>query len=159
MIVFAAKVSLKKAAAGVLAVGLAVLCAVTLMPRAEETAADAQVGLDSRLKTNEDRVALLESYGWQVEPEPVSVREVQIPKEFDQAYQAYNAIQLAQGLDLSACRGKRATLYTYDLTEYPTGETGVTANLLIRRSRLIAADISSAETDGFVHGLAGPDNT
>ena len=150
MIVFAAKVSLKKAAAGVLAVGFAVLCAVTLMPRAEETAADAQAGMDSRLKTNEDRVALLESYGWQVEPEP---------KEFDEAYEEYNAIQLAQGLDLSVCRGKRATLYTYDLTEYPTGETGVTANLLIRRSRLIAADISSAETDGFVHGLTGPDDT
>ena len=27
------------------------------------------------------------------------------------------------------------------------------ANLLIRRDRLIAADISSAESDGFVHGL------
>lgn len=29
----------------------------------------------------------------------------------------------------------------------------MTANLLIRRNRLIAADISSAEADGFVHGI------
>ena len=105
------------------------------------------------IKTNEDRVAYLESYGWQVDPEPRSEREVQIPKTFDETYQAYNAIQLEQGLDLVPYQGKRATLYTYELTEYPTGEEGVTANLLIRRNRLIAADISSAETDGFVHGI------
>ena len=60
---------------------------------------------------------------------------------------------MEQGLDLVPYQGKRATLYTYELTEYPTGEEGVTANLLIRRNRLIAADISSAESDGFVHGI------
>ena len=105
------------------------------------------------IKTNEDRIAYLESYGWQVDPEPRSEREVQIPKTFDETYQAYNAIQLEQGLDLVPYQGKRATLYTYELTEYPTGEEGVTANLLIRRNRLIAADISSAESDGCVHGI------
>ena len=62
-------------------------------------------------------------------------------------------IQQAQGLDLTPYQGKRATLYTYALTAYPTGEQGVTANLLVRRNRLIAADITSAQTDGFVHGL------
>ena len=50
-------------------------------------------------------------------------------------------------------QGKRATLYTYELTEYPTGEEDVIANLLIRRNQLIAADISSSETNGFVHGI------
>ena len=59
----------------------------------------------------------------------------------------------AQGLDLTPYQGKRAMLYTYALTAYPTGEQGVTANLLVRRNRLIAADITSAQTDGFVHGL------
>lgn len=56
-------------------------------------------------------------------------------------------------IDLTPYQGKRATLYTYALTAYPTGEQGVTANLLVRRNRLIAADITSAQTDGFVHGL------
>lgn len=154
MIVFAAKVSLKKIVAGVFAAGAVVAGIVLLLPAAGNAQATAgEVGLDSKLKTNEQRVALLESYGWQVNPEPRSEREVQIPKTFDDTYQAYNAIQLEQGLDLTPYQGKRATLYTYELTAYPTGEQGVIANLLIRRNRLIAADISSAEADGFVHSI------
>lgn len=154
MIVFAAKVSVKKIVAGVLAAGAVVAGIVLLLPAAENAQITVgEVGLDSKLKTNEQRVALLESYGWQVDPEPRSEREVQIPKTFDDTYQAYNAIQLEQGLDLTPYQGKRATLYTYELTAYPTGEQGVIANLLIRRNRLIAADISSAEADGFVHGI------
>lgn len=156
MIVFAAKVSVKKVVAGVLAFGAVALGVVWLVPAAgtmDAQAASGEVDMGSKLKTNEQRVALLESYGWQVDPEPRSEREVQIPKTFDDTYQAYNAIQLGQGLDLTPYQGKRATLYTYELLSYPTGETGVTANLLIRRNYLIAADISSAEADGFVHGL------
>ena len=154
MIVFAAKVSVKKIVAGVLAAGAVVAGIVLLLPAAENAQTTVgEVGLDSKLKTNEQRVALLESYGWQVDPEPRSEREVQIPKTFDDTYQAYNAIQLEQGLDLTPYQGKRATLYTYELTAYPTREQGVIANLLIRRNRLIAADISSAEADGFVHGI------
>ena len=154
MIVFEAKVSVKKIVAGVLAAGAVVAGIVLLLPAAENAQTTVgEVGLDSKLKTNEQRVALLESYGWQVDPEPRSEREVQIPKTFDDTYQAYNAIQLEQGLDLTPYQGKRATLYTYELTAYPTGEQGVIANLLIRRNRLIAADISSAEADGFVHGI------
>lgn len=154
MIVFAAKVSVKKIVAGVLAAGAVVAGIVLLLPTAENAQTTVgEVGLDSKLKTNEQRVALLESYGWQIDPEPRSEREVQIPKTFDDTYQAYNAIQLEQGLDLTPYQGKRATLYTYELTAYPTGEQGVIANLLIRRNRLIAADISSAEVDGFVHGI------
>lgn len=154
MIVFAAKVSVKKIVAGVLAAGAVVAGIVLLLPAAENAQTTVgEVGLDSKIKTNEQRVALLESYGWQVDPEPRSEREVQIPKTFDDTYQAYNAIQLEQGLDLTPYQGKRATLYTYELTAYPTGEQGVIANLLIRRNRLIAADISSAEADGFVHGI------
>ncbi|MCI7125272.1 MAG: DUF4830 domain-containing protein [Agathobaculum sp.] len=157
MIVYATKVTVKKAIAGVLVIGAVVWGVAALSPRAAETVsaqnAAQSTDLSGKLKTNEQRVALLESLGWKVNPEPRSEREVQIPKTFDDNYQAYNAIQLGQGLDLTPYQGKRATLYTYELTEYPTGAQGVTANLLIRRGRLIAADISAAEADGFVHGI------
>lgn len=159
MIVYATKVSVKKAIAGVLVIGAVVWGVAALSPKAAETVgaetAAEEIRMDSKLKTNEQRVALLESYGWKVDPEPRSEREVQIPKTFDDTYQAYNAIQIGQGLDLAPYQGKRATLYTYGLTEYPTGAEGVTANLLIRKNKLIAADISAAEADGFVHGITG----
>ena len=109
--------------------------------------------LDVKLRTNEQRVALLRDCGWEVIEEPRGEREVQIPEEFDEVYQSYNRIQLAQGLDLTPCRGRRATLYTYEITNHPSGEQGVTANLLVRRGKLIAADVSSPQADGFVHGL------
>lgn len=156
MIVFAAKVSVRKIVVGVLAVGLVLVGAAALLPKTAEadTAVSAEgAALSAKLKTNEDRVALLTACGWSVESEPVGTQEVQIPDTFDEVYEQYNAIQQAQGLDLTPYQGKRATLYTYALTAYPTGEQGVTANLLVRRNRLIAADITSAQTDGFVHGL------
>ena len=150
MIVFAAKVSVRKIVVGVLAVGLVLVGAAALLPKTAEvdTAVSAEgSALSAKLKTNEDRVALLTACGWSVESEPVGTQEVQIPDTFDEVYEQ------AQGLDLTPYQGKRATLYTYALTAYPTGEQGVTANLLVRRNRLIAADITSAQTDGFVHGL------
>ena len=156
MIVFAAKVSVRKIVVGVLAVGLVLVGAAALLPKTAEadTAVSAEgAALSAKLKTNEDRVALLTACGWSVESEPVGTQEVQIPDTFDEVYEQYNAIQQAQGLDLTPYQGKRAMLYTYALTAYPTGEQGVTANLLVRRNRLIAADITSAQTDGFVHGL------
>ena len=65
MIVFAAKVSVKKIVAGVLAAGAVVAGIVLLLPTAENAQTTVgEVGLDSKLKTNEQRVALLESYGW-----------------------------------------------------------------------------------------------
>lgn len=157
MIVYATKISVKKTIAGVLALGAVACGAALLAPEAAKTAevqtVSEELTIESKLSSNEDRVALLESYGWKVNAEPRNEREVQIPKTFDETYQAYNAIQQAQGLDLTPYQGKRATLYTYELLEYPTGATGVTANLLIRRKHLIAADISAAEADGFVHGI------
>jgi len=161
MIVYATKISVKKTIAGVLALGAVACGAALLAPEAAKTAdvqtvsetVSEELTIESKLSSNEDRVALLESYGWKVNPEPRNEREVQIPKTFDETYQAYNAIQQEQGLDLTPYQGKRATLYTYELLEYPTGATGVTANLLIRRKHLIAADISAAEADGFVHGI------
>lgn len=156
MIVYATKVTVKKAIIGVL-----VLCAVIggialLTPRALQTAVSVggQAGvLEGKLKTNEDRVALLRSLGWEVNETPTVEMEVEIPKTFDAAYQSYNELQKRQGLDLEKYAGKRATLYTYTLTAYPGGKEGVTASLLLYKNRLVAADISAAEADGFTHGI------
>ena len=49
--------------------------------------------------TNEERVAFLESFGWQVQAEPTETREVMIPAQFNDVYTAYNVMQQAQGFD------------------------------------------------------------
>ena len=46
--------------------------------------------------------------------------------------------------------------YTYEITNYPTGETGILANLLIYKNTVIGGEVLSPQLDGFLHGLAMP---
>ena len=108
------------------------------------------------VKTNEDRVAYLESYGWTVSPEPVAVEELIVPEEFDETYAQYLELQSAQGFDLTQYCGKRVRRYTYEVTNYPTGEAGIQAGLLIYKNTVVGGDVLSAQLGGFIHGLAMP---
>ena len=70
MIVFAAKVSVRKIVVGVLAVGLVLVGAAALCRKQQRRilAVSAEgAALSAKLKTNEDRVALLTACGWSVE--------------------------------------------------------------------------------------------
>ena len=109
------------------------------------------------IKTNEDRVAYLESYGWTVSPEAVSVEELLIPEEFDETYDQYLALQAQQGFDLTQYRGKRVKRYTYEVTNYPSGESGVEAGLLIYKNTVVAGEVLSTKLGGFIQGLAMPE--
>ena len=64
------------------------------------------------VKSNEDRVAYLQSYGWEVSAEPLATEELLIPKEMDASYDDYLALQSGQGFDLSKYAGKRVKRYT-----------------------------------------------
>ncbi|MCD8004555.1 MAG: DUF4830 domain-containing protein [Oscillospiraceae bacterium] len=118
--------------------------------------ASAAAAVSAKVRDNEDRVAYLESYGWTVEPEPVAVEELLIPETFDESYEEYLALQQSQGFDLTACCGKRVKRYTYEITNYPTGESGVQAALLVYKNRVVGGEVLSVELDGFLHGLTYP---
>lgn len=155
MIVYATKLTIRKAAIGLAVLGGILWGITALAPKAAQ-AVVAQLdstSISQKLKDNAARVEYLHGFGWTVDETPVVEMEVQIPKEFDSAYQSYNAIQLQQGLDLTRYCGKRAMLYTYKVTDYPTKEADVTASLLLYKNRVIAADISSSNAEGFTHGL------
>ena len=108
------------------------------------------------VRDNDDRVAYLESYGWAVSQDPIATEELLIPEEFDASYDAYLALQSEQGFDLTAYCGKRVKRYTYEITNYPTGETGVQAALLVYKNTVIGGEVLSATPDGFLHGLSMP---
>lgn len=107
--------------------------------------------------TNEERVAVLSTFGWTVEEEPADMREVVIPAEFSDVYTAYNAMQNAQGFDLKPYAGETCTQYRYIVTNYPEVTDAVYATLLVRDGRLLGGDLSSEAADGFMHGFA-PDS-
>lgn len=103
--------------------------------------------------TNEERVAYLQTFGWQVETEPAETREVMIPAQFNDVYTAYNVMQKAQGFDLKPYAGEVCTQYKYKISNYPD-EPEVYATLLVYGDLIIGGDVACAEVDGFMHGFA-----
>lgn len=104
------------------------------------------------MKTNEDRLEFIESFGIKVKSEPVREETFTMPDDFDRVINGYNQIQKAQGLDLTKYTRKRVTHYAYEVTNYDSTGT-VYVNLLVFRNRIIAADISSLDDGGFVCAL------
>ncbi len=144
---------------GVICLSLvALLTLIAFVPALQPTAAaateDANAVSFEKIRTNEDRIAFLAAFGWQVEPEAVEATTVTIPREFDKVFSVYNELQRAQGLDLSHYASRTVDRYTYTVTNYEGYEGKVYANLLIWRGRVIGGDICSADSTGFLHGFA-----
>lgn len=106
-----------------------------------------------KVKTNEERISLLKSFGWEVEETPVEEADVTIPAEFDRVFENYNAIQKSQGFDLSKYKNRSMKRFTYRVTNYPDYEGTVYCNLLIYKNRVVGADICSSDVNGFIRGL------
>lgn len=165
MIVFTTKLTRRKIVSGVLAVCIIVCSAVVAVRNMSDTntvsVSDEQTlkQEDIKLKTNDDRVSLLEGYGWTVDKEPLEFMEVKIPEEFDGVYNEYNEIQKKQGMDLSKYSGKRVMRYTYKVNNHPSNEEGVVANIIVYKNKLIAGDVCSPKLGGFMHGLAETEQT
>ena len=153
MFIWTAKLN-KKTAAGVLAAAV-VLCAaaaaVTLAGR--QAQASAMVS-PKGIRSEEDRVAYLQEWGWQISPQATLVEELELPKEFGPEYSQYLELQTGQGFDLSKYAGKRVRRYTYEILNYPTGETGAIAHLLICKNTVIGGEDMGGS---FLHGLALPE--
>ena len=112
--------------------------------------------------TNGERVAFINSCGWETEAAHCELTEVRIPVNFDEVYEEYNDIQRMQGFDLRPYRAHSVKKYTYNIINYrnegasvPSAE--IYANLLVENGEIIAADISSGEAGGFVTVLMHDD--
>lgn len=157
MIIMTAKFPRRKLALWGLA-GLGLLCCALFVHISQPWAPDVQTNgpAQSKVKTAQDRLDYLTGLGWQVAENPLAVEELIIPKEFDDSYTEYLTLQSSQGFDLTRYSGKRVKRYTYEITNYPTGEAGVQINLLIYKNRVIGGEVLSPRLDGFLHGLAMP---
>ncbi len=121
---------------------LAILCAVLVY--ALRGPADPALAEVSGLRREEDQIAYLESFGWQTDGSPV-YDELLIPKAFDESYDAYLALQSAQGFDLTRWCGKTVKRYTYSLSNWPDPDQKMQAALLIRRGTIIGGHLQSAD--------------
>ena len=102
----------------------------------------------SGIKTAEDRIRFMESFGIRVEGE-AEEESFLMPESFDRVILGYNELQKRQGLDISRYSKKRVTRYTYKVSNFDSdGE--VYASLFIYRGTVVACDVSSADPEGFV---------
>ncbi len=156
MFIFTARLDRRRLILGIIAAVL--LCggavAISLLLRGTGESVSAIGG--EKVRTNADRIAYLERCGWTVDPESAQSEELIIPEEFDETYEQYLKLQSDQGFDLSRYCGKRVKRYTYAITNYPTGEEGVQASLLIYKNTVIGGEVLSSKLDGFIHGLELP---
>lgn len=150
--IWTAKISKRKIVLSLAAVLCAAAAAVTLLGD-RGAAASASVS-PKGIKTEEDRVSYLQEWGWQVSPQAVLVEELELPKEFGPEYSQYLELQTGQGFDLSKYAGKRVRRYTYEVSNYPNGETGVVAHLLTYKNTVIGGEVLGGS---FLHGLAMPE--
>ena len=133
-------------------IALAVLAAVLFIKNLTH---DNNVVLD----TEAARQEFLKSLGWQISEEPIDVREVLIPLEWNEVFEEYNSIQKQQGFDLGKFRGKNATVYTYEVYNYDGKPENMVANLMIdEEGKLIGGDVSCTELGGFIQGLLPIEN-
>ena len=155
MFVFSAKLTKTK----ILTVALASACLVLLLLISIPTGVKASKET-IKGETNEERISYLKTFGWQVSSDPVEVVSITIPKEFDATYAEYNALQQSQGFDLSGYKGDAGTRYTYTISNYPNETSAqVLANVIVINDQIVAADVSSVSSGGFMHTLQMPEKT
>lgn len=149
---FTAKFSRKKAVI-TLIIFLVIIAALVFLHKDESSIETAS--LQNRVKDNNQRIEYLNSYGWEVDSEPIETKTVVIPRKFSDVYSDYNKIQQEQGFDLTKYGGIEAVRYTYKILNYP-GEENAVADIIVYRNEVIAADVQSVSLDGFMHGLQLP---
>ncbi|MBR2304306.1 MAG: DUF4830 domain-containing protein [Ruminococcus sp.] len=130
-------------------IALAVTALVLVIGAVRAKASQTKVG------SEKERQAFLSEMGWKVSQKPESTREITIPEKFDKVYKTYNDLQKEQGFDLSDYKGKKATVYTYTVTNYKgySGKDCIKANLIVCDGKLIGGDVCSVELGGFMQGL------
>lgn len=105
-------------------------------------------------KTAEKRIEFLARFGWECEAESETAKDVVIPTEFDEVYESYNKIQLAQGYDLTKYKGKSAKLYSIKILNYPKDSEFVYSSIMVYDGKIIGGDIHSTSINGFMHGFS-----
>ena len=141
---------------------IAIACALTtiggIISVSTDTAPVSNLGgINMRASTAEERIAFFSQFGYEISEDPLEVKEVVIPTEFDETYEEYNNIQKAQGLDLSKYKGKRVKMWSYAIKNYPGYETAdgtIRGNILVYNGVVVGGDVSNIELGGFMVGFS-----
>ena len=155
MFVFTAKLNRKSAVAVVAALALLLIAVILLVSLRSIGGSGKAAQEPAGIADAEDAARYLAGLGWQVEPQPLEIRELVIPRSFTGVYADYAALQAKQGYPLSEYGGMEARRYSFRVLNHPSGAETVVADLVVCGQAVIAGDIQSTALDGFMTGLKG----
>ncbi len=156
-VVSLSKNKIKKSVYIGLAVGLVSFCAIAILCFLGNVQESRTTGNSLSAVNESDVLSFISTYGWQVDDEPVEVRDVIIPETFDEVYSNYNEIQLEQGFNLEKYAGMRVKRWTYIVRNYPDttpADDYIRINVLVSDGKVIGGDVCSVKLDGFMHGFS-----
>ncbi len=153
MNIYTLKLTKKHIVAAVLVVAALVALLILVLPGGEA----AETGASVKIKTPEDCVQYLTQLGYQLDAASCRSKKVQIPKQFDAVYEAYNDMQKECGFDLSGYAGKKVDLSTWTVTNWPGGEA-VLVDVLVYKDKVIGGAVYTASVEGFMYGLQPMEN-
>ena len=113
--------------------------------------------VSASMDSNEARIEYLSQFGWEVSEHPLAAEPVLVPTDVEASCASYCALQKEQGFDIAQYAGQEVYRYTYEVLNYPTGETNVQVNLLTLDGRVVGGDVCTASLDGWMHGLELPE--
>ena len=157
MFVFTAKLNRKSAVAAVAALALLLIAVILLVSlRSINGSSGSREKPETGGITDAAGAArYLTGLGWQVEPQPLEVRDLVIPRSFSGVYADYAALQTKQGYPLTEYGGMEAKRYSFRVLNHPSGAENIVADLVVCGQTVIAGDIQSTALDGFMTGLKG----
>ena len=152
MVVLTAKVDFKKIILLLALVAAALLGLILFLGNSQQTFRTDHQDLAS----NDGRVHFLKSFGWEVQNTPKESGQVLIPKESNEVFDRYNALQKCQNYDLSKFAGKKVMRYVYEVTNYPGATQPVYATVLVYKNQVVGGDITNTAPGGKIQGFAFP---
>ena len=157
MFVFTAKLNRKSAVAAVVVLALLLIAVILLVSLRSIGGSGKPAPEKAGVADAADAARYLSGLGWQVEAQPLEVRELVIPRSFSGVYADYAALQAKQGYPLAEYGGMEARRYSFRVLNHPSGEESIVADLVVCGQTVIAGDIQSTALDGFMKGLKGED--
>lgn len=115
-----------------------------------------QIAAEASVKTNDERIAFLQAFGWEVSNEPVQTQQVRVPTDPSEVFLRYNDLQRSQGYDLSTLAGKTLARYVYEVLNYPDANGKYYATLLVYDDAVVGGDVCSNAQNGVMHGFTKP---
>ena len=120
----------------------------------EQDSATVASGKKTKLTTTQEMVDYIAEKGFTADMQTAQVAEVQVPKKFDDSFNAFNEkIKQNDGLSLEKYKGDKVNKWTFDITDYDVQGKTATAVLLIRKDKLVGAYILQ-QPEGFACPMA-----